>query len=77
MSKPRMRPLGAITPITRRRVPAMRTNSPRAFSSPKSSRLSLGPSTATAEPRRGSPGGRKEPWPTSNFMISGMSEVVP
>ena len=49
----------------------MRTRSPRALSSPKSSAASLGPSTAWEPWRRGSMAGRKEPWPTSKLQVSG------
>ena len=64
MSMPRIWPFGAITPITRRRAPAMRTKAPSALASPKSSRLSFGPRTATLAPWRGSPGGTNRPWST-------------
>ena len=77
MSKPSIWPLGSITPITRKRPPPMRTSSPSGLRSPNSSRASLGPSTATALARRGSPFGQNEPWRAPNFHSAGRSGVAP
>ena len=68
---------GAMIPITRSRVSAIRIICPSAFSSPKSSRFTLGPSTATGLDRRGSVLSRKSPWPISNFQTSGSEGVTP
>ena len=46
MSKPIIWPFGSITPMTRKRPPAIRTSSPSGLRSPNSSRASFGPSTA-------------------------------
>jgi hypothetical protein len=55
----------------------MRTSSPSGLAAPKSKRASLGPSTATALPRRGSPLGQNEPWRAPNFQSVGRSGVAP
>ena len=77
MSKPIIWPLGCITPMTRKRPPAMRTKAPRGLRSPKSSRASFGPRTARGAPRRGSPFGQKEPWRAPNRHRVGRSGVAP
>ena len=77
MSMPSIVPLGSIRPITRKRAPATRTNSPSGLASPNSSRASFWPSTQTGAPRRGSPGGQNVPCATRNFQTRSISGVTP
>ena len=74
---PRPWPLLPSTPTTRKRRSPIRTSWPNAGALPKISSRTLEPITASAAPRRQSPGDRKRPWARTNWRTCAYCDTVP